>query len=143
MLTNAEIADPQNWLRGEITGTMVAVMDHYRLDRGMALEAWRTRAIKRGEIHELVISPVVSTSGIVEEIYYVGFVEFNRGILAIGDEVFIKGIRCGELVGFDSSHMPNHLNIILISSVKTTGVKLGLRVDDTVEFRPEKKATNR
>jgi len=57
--------------------------------------------------------------------------------------VIIAGKEIGTLVGFDETHMPNHLNILLYGPERRTGQQFGLKGGDTViiEPGPEEKKT--
>jgi hypothetical protein len=135
--------DPQRWLRGPLRGKLVTVMDHRRARRGMQLAPWTTRALRRGEVHELVgtdTSGPLSSGDRVDRVGYLGFAEFEAGILAVGDTLRTNGRELGWVIGFDDTHAPNHLNILVRMTVLRTGTQLGLRPGDELRFEPVRSA---
>jgi hypothetical protein len=131
--------DPRRWPRRTIGGRWVAIMDHRRRGRGMSLAPWSTRAIRTGEIHEFVATPSDPLDGgRVDDVIYLGFAELEAGIIAVGDHVFATGREIGHVLGFDETHAPNHLNIIVASTNERTGLQLGLGPGQRMELRPTK-----
>ncbi|MEU2899379.1 DUF6917 domain-containing protein [Streptomyces sp. NPDC001273] len=121
--------DAANWPRSPLSGRWVAVMEHRRLSRGMRLERWQTRAVPAGTVHELMTTPAAppADSDRVDEVSYLGFVEFTGGLLAVGDAVHeADGTLLGHVLGFDDTHLPNHMNVILLSEDRRTGRQRGL-----------------
>lgn len=122
--------------RLNISGLLVAIMDYSCSNRGLQLIPQPTRALKKYEIHELILTdedPMVGEK--VDSISYLGFCEISQGgIIKVGDKLKIGDKIVGEVVGFDETHMPNHLNIVIKSNVKNTGVELGLKLGDMIHF---------
>ncbi|MFJ4343509.1 DUF6917 domain-containing protein [Streptomyces sp. NPDC088915] len=121
--------DATRWPRSALTGRWVAVMEHRRLSRGMKLERWRTRAVPAGTVHELMTTPAPPPAGgdRVDEVSYLGFAEFTGGLLAVGDAVHeADGKLLGHVLGFDDTHLPNHMNVVLLSEDRRTGRQRGL-----------------
>ncbi|MFD3998159.1 DUF6917 domain-containing protein [Streptomyces sp. NPDC058548] len=121
--------DARNWPRFPLTGRWVAVMEHRRLSRGMKLERWQTRVVAAGSVHELMTTPAPPPAGRdrVDEVSYLGFAEFAGGLLAVGDAVHEEdGTLLGHVLGFDDTHLPNHMNVILLSRDRRTGRQRGL-----------------
>ncbi|WP_078622266.1 DUF6917 domain-containing protein [Streptomyces sp. NRRL S-244] len=130
-LTDAvpDLPDAANWPRAAMTGRWVAVMEHRRFDRGMRLERWQTRAVPAGSVHELMTTPAPPPAGgdRVDEVSYLGFAEFTGGLLAVGDAVHAAdGALLGHVLGFDDTHLPNHMNVVLLSGDRRTGRQRGL-----------------
>ena len=51
------------------------------------------------------------------------------GIVVVGDKVSVGDRVIGEVAGFDVTHMPNHMNIVVKAKERTKlGVKLGEKV---------------
>lgn len=106
-------------------------------ERWMKLEEFPSRALTRGEIHELMVS---TNAGLrpgagVRDLAYIGFFEVETsGIAEVGDEVWAGDHRLGTLAGFDLTHYPNHLNIVVSAEVAVTGAELGLDVGATIRF---------
>ncbi|MFE5729639.1 DUF6917 domain-containing protein [Streptomyces sp. NPDC056528] len=127
--TVPDLPDATRWPRSALTGRWVAVMEHRRLSRGMKLERWRTRALPAGTVHELMTTPAPPPAGgdRVDEVSYLGFAEFTGGLLAVGDAVHeADGKLLGHVLGFDDTHLPNHMNVVLLSEDRRTGRQRGL-----------------
>jgi len=106
-------------------------------NRYMSLETLVTRALRAGEVHELIVSssPGLAPGADVPDVAYVGFFEVDRaGIAEVGDEVFVGDRLLGRLAGFDLTHMPNHMNIVVASAEAATGAELGLEVGTRVRL---------
>lgn len=124
---------PQQWLRNAIVAHWIAILNHKRESRGLTLTPWQTRAVCQGDIHELLTTPerVDATHRQINQVYYLGFAEFGAGVIAVGDRMWAEdGTLLGSVVGFDETHAPNHLNILLFSSSCVPGVQRGLQPDE-------------
>jgi hypothetical protein len=129
---------PPTYPRLAPSGSFVGVLNNKREKRAFQLITPNTRAIRRHEIHEIVVTDETGAApgGIVNRIAGLGFVEFTEGgILAQGDVLLVGSSAIGEVVGFDESHMPNHQNIIVRGAEVRTGVERGFRLRDAVTFR--------
>jgi len=115
----------------------VAVLNHKLTNRQLNLVKTPTRAIKRGEIHELIGTHEDASPGSsVNNVWYIGFFEVTKGgIIVYGDEVYINEKKIGLVLGFDETHMPNHMNIVIKLEEPKTGAELGIRVGDRVVIR--------
>lgn len=118
----------------EITGTVVAVLDARLEGRGLNLIAPISRCLVRGEIHELILTTgVVGPGDRVDDVHYLAFFEVSKGgVVVVGQTVRIAGHEVGRIAGFDETHMPNHMNIVLSGSRGVTGGELGLQPGDAV-----------
>lgn len=131
-----------NWKRGLIEGRVVAILDMKLDDRGLSLEPYPSRCVLKNGIHEFILTDEkeVSPGEKVNRISYLCFTEITRGgVVLSGDEIFIGGKKVGDLVGFDETHLPNHLNIIVYSLKRVTGVDLGLNIGDKIIIRGRRK----
>lgn len=120
-----------------VEGVLVTVLDAKLDSRQLDLIAPISRALKQGEIHELIITPEAGAApgGRVARVAYLGFFEVTQGGMAVvGVEVRIGGRPLGVLAGFDETHYPNHLNIVLKGGPYATGLDLGLALHDPVTF---------
>ena len=117
----------------------VSAVLHARAEnRGLVLVPYPSRAVLQHEIHELILTEEVAEPGsTVDVIAYVCFFEvLGSGILWQSDQVLINGNVIGSLAGFEFSHMPNHMNIIVKTKGKTlTGKELKLEPGNPIEFR--------
>lgn len=127
---------PRTWQRDDQIAKLVCVMDHRRVDRGLELAAWKTRAVQGGSVHEILFTSDFEHGDRADEVHYLGFAAFEPGLLCVGDELIVGADRLGTIVGFDDTHLPNHMNIVIASDVRATGVELGVSVGDVVRFRP-------
>jgi len=120
-----------------LEGRLVCVLDARSERRGMQLEIHPSRAIRAGEIHELALTddPAAAPGARVDRVAYVGFVEFVQGGVAIAGAQVTLGERVlGQIVGFDSTHFPNHLNILVRGPEWQTGRGLAAAVEQRVEI---------
>ncbi len=126
-------------LRTRFGGRFVGVMALSRDDRGFALIAAPTRCIRRGDVHELILTdePGAAPGTGVQRCRFLGFVEFeSAGVLVRGDTIEIDGRVAGTVAGFDECHFPNHLNIVLQAEVARTGIEFGLRPGASLVVHP-------
>lgn len=121
--------------KSPLEGKLVAVLDGKFSSRGLQLIPQPSRAICRGQVHELIITGKMAYPGDkVDSIAYLGFVEFeNGGVMVSGDELMVDGEVIGTICGFDETHMPNHLNIV-IQGERVSGLERNLRVGQTFRF---------
>ncbi|WP_033341996.1 DUF6917 domain-containing protein [Catenuloplanes japonicus] len=121
-----------------VEGTLVKVLVHRRDERGMRLEPFASRCVRRGEVHELLTTDHRHTNSTdpVDRVGFLGFVEIEcGGVLDRGDEVHIGGTRVGTVLGFDACHFPNHYNVVIAAETPVTGADLGLSPEQPVTFR--------
>ncbi|WP_245766682.1 DUF6917 domain-containing protein [Streptomyces colonosanans] len=122
-----------------VHGTVVKVLIHRRDDRGMHLEEFASRCVRRGEVHELVTTDQRDTApgARVDRVGFLGFAEIGcGGVVDRGDHVWIDGRPLGTVLGFDSCHFPNHYNILISVPEPVTGRDLALRPETEVRFVP-------
>ena len=70
--------------------------------------------------------------GGADRVSAIAFFEVSEGGLAVvGDKVSIGGRPLGRVAGYDMTHMPNHMNVL----VKTETLDAGpIEVGDAIEF---------
>ena len=119
------------WLQAQV----VAVLQGHLDSRNLELIPQPSRAIKRGEVHELIVTEEEAAPGQkVQSIAYVAFVEFlDAGVLLRKDTVSIDKHHLGNLAGYDLSHFPNHMNIV-IQGPRKSGKDRRLTVGMPVTF---------
>jgi len=121
--------------RRPVTGETVALLHIAFEDRGLKLIETKSRTVRRYEIHELMITDEdAAPGGGADRVRAIGFFEVTEsGLIVVGDEVWIEDRLLGKLAGYDQTHMPNHMNIV----VKTDGLdEPVLRVGDRISFKP-------
>lgn len=124
--------------RSPLEGIFVGVM-RLKLDaRGLQLIPQGSRCIRRHDVHELIITEEkTEPGGRADRVAYLGFVEFARGgVMLTGDEVRVGETLVGTIAGYDETHMPNHLNIVLTGAATTSGVERGIALGQAVRFIP-------
>jgi len=124
-----------------IQSSVVAVLQLEMKDRGLHLIEPRSRALRKNEIHELIVTEEKEAhpGKIVNQVAYLAFVEITQGgVIIIGDEIYWKKHLLGVVAGFDNTHMPNHQNIVLFSSNKSTGKDLNIQLGDHIFIQTKK-----
>lgn len=119
-----------------IVARLCSIHDTRRANRGIVPILQKTRCVCAGSVHELIVYVQANPeSGVIDETGYIGFAEFlTGGVLRCGDKVYRNAEYLGELAGFDETHMPNHLNILLRCTQMATGVDLNCQFADLVTF---------
>lgn len=123
--------------KSDVVGKVVCILDARSEERGMELIIHPSRAVCRGEIHELAVTdePEAGPEQTVDKVAYLAFFSVEEGgVVLVGDHVDVEGRRIGEVVGFDLTHFPNHMNIVIKSQERKTGPELGLSLADSITF---------
>ncbi|GAB3444355.1 DUF6917 domain-containing protein [Actinophytocola sediminis] len=123
-----------------VSGTLVKVLTHSRVDRGMRLEEFASRCVRQGEVHELVTTDQTdhAPGARVDRVGFLGFVEVRRaGVIDRGDQLWIGQRLVGTVLGFDSCHFPNHYNVLVTAGELVTGQLLGLAPEADVVFQQQ------
>ncbi len=117
--------------RRPVKGEAVTIIDVEFSSSGINLtDAW-SRAVLRGDIHEIMIWNPLGEEGV--DAAAIAFIEVMQGgNIVNGDEVRVDGEPIGNLAGFDYNHMPNHMNIV----VETKTSKVPLKLGSVFEFAP-------
>ena len=125
------------YAKKEIVGDLVAILDLILEGREMKLIDPISRALPQYSICELAITDekTASPGQTVNYVGYLGFMEVKSGGIAlVGDTLSINDKPIGNLVGFDTTHSPNHLNIVIQVDEVTTGKHLNLEVGHSVKI---------
>lgn len=124
--------------RSPVEGRLVTVLNLSLTGRRLQLIQTPSRALVKHEIHELVGTNEDAAPGQeVGNAWYLGFFEVTQGgVILHGDEVAVGDRTVGEILGFDETHMPNHINIVVKLRQVATGLELGLKLWDKVVIRP-------
>jgi hypothetical protein len=134
----AGLVEPKAFPRKRDVVGQFVVVSRNRIDgRLLELIEPRTRCLNRYEVHELIVTDEdARPGGQVENVAYWGFFETEQGgVLQVGDLVEVNGRVLARLAGFDLSHAPNHLNIVLRAESRTTGFEHDFQLGDRVIFR--------
>jgi hypothetical protein len=120
-----------------VTGRLAVILRGKLESRGLQLVAPISRAVRKYDIHELIITDEAGAGPgrKVNSIAYAGFVEIiTGGVLLVGDQFICGGRPLGRVAGFDETHLPNHLNIVILAGSRPDGVDLGLTLESEVKF---------
>lgn len=121
--------------RRQVEGEVVALLHISFQDRGLRLIETKSRAVRLNEIHELMITDEdAAPGGGADRVRAIAFFEVSKsGLIVVGDKVSVVNKTLGTLTGYDETHMPNHMNIV----VKTPSLdEPEIRVGDKVRFKP-------
>jgi len=121
--------------RRPVTGEIVALLHITFDERGLKLIQSKSRALVKDEIHELMITDEeeAAPGGGADRVSAIAFFEVKEGgLIVVGDRVTVKRDLLGTVAGYDMTHMPNHMNVLL----KTESLEPpALRVGDRLVFR--------
>lgn len=124
--------------KSDITGSLVVVLRGQMEDRGLVLIKPISRCLRQQDIHELILTDEqdAKPGSTVNRIAYLGFVNIDQGgVIVSGDTVLLNGESVGTLAGFDETHMPNHLNIVIKTGKLAAGTELGASLGMPVKFQ--------
>ena len=116
-----------------VEGETLALLHIVFEDRGLKLIETKSRTVKHEEIHELMITDEkAEPGGGANRVRAIGFFEITKsGLIVAGDDVWIEDRLLGKLAGFDVTHMPNHINVVVKSDSLD---EPELRVGDRIRF---------
>lgn len=120
-----------------IIGRMNCILHARAPQRGLELCPYPSRAVIKGETHELILTNEdAAPNKTVNAISYLGYFEvIEGGVMWVGDRVFVEGREIGELAGYDLTHFPNHMNIIIkITDPLYTGLEANLQLGASISF---------
>ncbi|WP_128428106.1 Gfo/Idh/MocA family protein [Streptomyces cyaneus] len=118
--------------------SVVRLLFHETVRRGMLLAHAGSACIRAGDIHELVVTREdTDVAGArIDHVAYLGFIEFlDPAMLTRGDTFWIGDRKLGVFAGYDESHLPNHLNLILSADRLVTAEDIDLRPQDVIIVR--------
>jgi hypothetical protein len=122
----------------DVESSLTVVLNGSYENRGLSLITQPSRCVKKHEIHELIASDEedIKPGSTVNRIAYLGFTEITTGgVIISGDEVFFGGECIGAVAGFDETHMPNHLNIVIKCGKRLSGTDHGFELRQSVIFK--------
>src|SRR5699024_6241481 len=129
---------PKNvhYLRRSLVGEVVAVMAGHIDSRGLKLIPQPTRALRKYDIVELIATEEKpNNEGTINSISYIGFFEIKKGgVVKKGDYLMINDKFIGEIVGYDETHSPNHLNMIVEMENKQSGKEMHIDINNKVKI---------
>jgi hypothetical protein len=120
-----------------ISAKIVAVLQGALEDRGLKIIFPRSRAVRQHDVIELMITTQkeCKAGDRVDRVTYIGFAEIQAGgVLRVGDRVMHKGEMRWTVVGFDETHYPNHLNVIMKTIHEHAESLAEVQLEDSIEF---------
>jgi hypothetical protein len=121
-----------------VPARLVCILHARAEARGLNLAPFPSRAVLKHEVHELIVTAEEAAPGkLVNRISYLAFFEvLESGILWSGDTIQLGDNCLGQLAGYDMTHMPNHMNIIVrVGEPLKTGLELGLQLGQILHFK--------
>lgn len=121
----------------DVAGELVVILEGRMEDRGLELITPISRCLRTHDVHELIFTDEQARpGGKVNRIAYLGFFEVaSGGVIVAGDKVLLNEEYIGTLAGYDETHMPNHLNIVIQTDKLFTGVELGAGLGNKITFK--------
>ncbi|MCX7919062.1 MAG: hypothetical protein N3A72_05530 [bacterium] len=126
--------------RKEVIGKVITVLDAMAESRGLWLISTYSRAVPKYSIHELILTDEAEPKPgeAVNRIAYLCFFEVAEGgVIPVGDKLYLNDQFIGTIKGFDETHLPNHLNIIVYAEKRQTGKELGFTLGAQLSFKPK------
>jgi len=123
--------------KSDVVGRIVTILDARAEERGLELVIHPSRAVSTGEIHELLATDDMNAAPgeVVDRVAYIAFFAVERGgVILVGDRVTLGGREVGRVAGFDMTHFPNHMNILLVAPEPKTGRQLEIGLGEEVVF---------
>jgi len=120
-----------------VKGEVVTVLNSSHEQRGLKLITTYSRALPKNSIHELIATDETDKKpgDKAHRIAYLAFFEVSRGgCIIVGETLFVNGKAIGQIIGFDETHEPNHINIIIGVKKRQTGPQLKIKVGSKIKF---------
>jgi hypothetical protein len=123
-----------------VEGEIVALLHVSFENRRLKIIETKSRVVTLNEIHELMITDEddVTPKSIVNRVRALAFFEITiPGLIVVGDQVTSGKKKLGKLVGYDLTHMPNHMNIVVKpENLEKHKIKLGEKIRFTRTVKP-------
>lgn len=120
-----------------VEGEVVTVLDSTHEARGLKLMPTFSRALPKASIHELIATDETGKQPgeTANRIAYLAFFEVSRGgCVVVGESLMLDGQPVGTVAGFDETHAPNHINIVIGVNRRQTGRQLNFAVSKKICF---------
>jgi len=120
-----------------VPAEIVAVLHAHATARKLELTVHPSRAVSAGEVHEILATDETGKglSSVVDRVGYVACVAIKKsGMILVKDSVLLNGRIVGTVIGFDETHLPNHMNVVIYTPSLQTGRDIGLNLGDEVRF---------
>lgn len=120
-----------------VEGEVVTVLDSTHEERGLKLMPTYSRVLPKSSVHELIATDETGAKpgDTTNRIAYLAFFEVTcGGCVLVGETLLLHGQPVGTVVGFDATHEPNHLNVVIAVNRRQTGRQLGFSVGKGIRF---------
>lgn len=120
-----------------VKGEVVTVLNSTYERRGLKLIPTYSRALKKFSIHEIIATDETDKlpGDTANRIAYLAFFEVSHGgCILVGETMFVDGKPVGQIIGFDETHEPNHINIIIGVNTRRTGPQLKIKPGSRIKF---------
>jgi hypothetical protein len=120
-----------------VEGEVITVLDSTHEARGLKLIPTYSRALPKGSIQELIATDETERrpGDTANRIAYLAFFEVSRGgCVLVGETLWLDDQPVGTVAGFDATHEPNHLNIVIGVTQRRTGRELHFSVGKKIRF---------
>jgi hypothetical protein len=120
-----------------VNGTVITTLDSAHEARGLKLIPTYSRALRKNSIHELIATDETGKQPgeTANRIAYLAFFEVLRGgCVLVGETLLLGNQAIGTVVGFDETHEPNHINIVIGVNERQTGRQLKFSVGKKIRF---------
>jgi len=122
-----------------VIGDVVTVLDLIHESRGLKLIPTYSRALLAHSIHELLATDEADKkpNDHVDRIAALAFFEVARSGCVIVGEALVAGDEIvGTVLGFDETHEPNHVNIVIGVNQRRSGKQLSFKLGTKIRFQP-------
>ncbi len=120
-----------------VEGAVVTMLGSTHEQRGLKLIPTYSRALRKDSIHELIATDESEKhpGDTADRIAYLAFFEVSRGgCVVVGETLLLDGQPVGTVIGFDETHEPNHINIVIGVKQRQTGRELNFSVSRQIRF---------
>jgi hypothetical protein len=120
-----------------VTADVVAVLHARAATRHLELTVHPSRAVCVGEVHEVFVTDErgKGPNSRVNRVGYLACIAIREsGMILAKDTCSLADRLVGEVIGFDETHLPNHLNIVIYTSALQTGREIGAQLGDLMSF---------
>lgn len=119
--------------RRPVLGKIIALLHITFDERKLELVSARSRGLRKYEIHELMVTDEITArpGGGVDRVSAIAFFEINEGgLVVVGDKISIGGRYLGKVAGYNMTHMPNHMNLLVkADSLEVDPLKIGEKIE--------------
>ena len=120
-----------------VYGEVVTVLDLELETRGLQLIPTYSRVLVAHSIHELVVTDEIDKKPgeTVNRVAFLAFFEVLRsGCIIVGETLNAGQSAIGTILGFDETHQPNHMNIVIGVHQRRTGKQLGFELGTPISL---------